>query len=510
MKTILDLTSRKKFHPINQKSIKVLLGCSFLAALIGLGATLAANININSGPVEFGQGVAQTVSCSEGETLTITPHSSFTNVEGDGSFYLSSVTVAGIPAACSGNDFIFSFYGESSNTKLNLDSRGTQDTPYVYFTVADGVGSASAFTKPASGGAFSTSDVSATGFTLTILHSAATADSVYKMTLETRVNVGGATSLGGDGGDVPITNSLLNVNLALTSASQDILEISGYRNDVRIVAVASCGLLFIDDAIPGLSTVLGYQDPLGLSATEIGFVGSPTAINQALDSMMYDPTGCSGSPTIATTVSDTGSSSDANIAFNPENGHYYQWVEDSVTWLGAFNAITGSSISYSGNLRGDIISTGLNSSRNSCPYSFNGLCGYFATVTTAEENAYINQKVGGQQVWLGGSDRSSQGSWVWADDRAPEYNVLFSNYSASATYAAWNGNEPNCYGSDCGAFNEPALQMLAGDNGLWNNFSENGWEDHYMGYIVEYGDSPADSAVTYAPVTRTITLAIAP
>jgi hypothetical protein len=56
--------------------------------------------------------------------------------------------------------------------------------------------------------------------------------------------------------------------------------------------------------------------------------------------------------------------------------------------------------------------------------------------------------------------------------------------------------------------------MLAGSDGLWNNFSEAGFigygMNQRMGYIVEFGDSPADNAITYVPVTRTVTFNINP
>ena len=52
-------TKRKK-----NKNLKLALGVGTLAVMVGLGSTLAANISLNSGgPVEFGQGVAQTISC---------------------------------------------------------------------------------------------------------------------------------------------------------------------------------------------------------------------------------------------------------------------------------------------------------------------------------------------------------------------------------------------------------------------------------------------------------------
>ena len=66
--------SPKKF-----KKYRGFIGIGVIAAAVGLGSTLAANININAGPVEFGQGVAQTVSCSGDESVIVTPATSFTN-----------------------------------------------------------------------------------------------------------------------------------------------------------------------------------------------------------------------------------------------------------------------------------------------------------------------------------------------------------------------------------------------------------------------------------------------
>jgi hypothetical protein len=54
-----------------------------IAAAVGLSSTLAANISINSGPVEFGQGVAQTVACSGDESIIVTPATTFSNEGAD-------------------------------------------------------------------------------------------------------------------------------------------------------------------------------------------------------------------------------------------------------------------------------------------------------------------------------------------------------------------------------------------------------------------------------------------
>jgi hypothetical protein len=53
------------------------LGIGALAAVVAVASTLAANININSGPVEFGQGVAQTTACDD--SITVTPRTQFLN-----------------------------------------------------------------------------------------------------------------------------------------------------------------------------------------------------------------------------------------------------------------------------------------------------------------------------------------------------------------------------------------------------------------------------------------------
>jgi hypothetical protein len=68
-----DNPSRRNFG----KPFKVVLGIGALAAVVAVASTLAANININSGPVEFGQGVAQTTACDD--SITVTPQSRFIN-----------------------------------------------------------------------------------------------------------------------------------------------------------------------------------------------------------------------------------------------------------------------------------------------------------------------------------------------------------------------------------------------------------------------------------------------
>ena len=80
---ILNLSAGDGYSPKKSYKPRAFIGVVLIAASIGIGSTLAANININSGPVEFGQGVAQTVSCSGDESIIVTPSSTFSNEGAD-------------------------------------------------------------------------------------------------------------------------------------------------------------------------------------------------------------------------------------------------------------------------------------------------------------------------------------------------------------------------------------------------------------------------------------------
>lgn len=110
------LKSRKK------TKVKVAVGIGSLAAITGLGSTLAASISLNGGdPVEFGQGVAITAACNGEEDITFTPNSEYSPDEGK--FLLSSFTLSGINTnvtdqytgiGCAGKVLIIRAYTDNS------------------------------------------------------------------------------------------------------------------------------------------------------------------------------------------------------------------------------------------------------------------------------------------------------------------------------------------------------------------------------------------------------------
>ncbi len=158
---------------------------------------------------------------------------------------------------------------------------------------------------------------------------------------------------------------------------------------------------------------------------------------------------------------------------NPDNGHYYEYVNQSLTWDQA-KAAAATRTLY-------------------------GLRGYLATSTSVEENNFIKNKLT-DDGWLGGSDNFNQinlavgsplyanqaaaeGRWYWIT--GPEAGTQFStgNVAQPGEYANWNAGEPNNSGGS-----EDYLQVYFANDGRWNDLGTT----QSMGYIVEYGGIAGD------------------
>jgi hypothetical protein len=124
------------------------------------------------------------------------------------------------------------------------------------------------------------------------------------------------------------------------------------------------------------------------------------------------------------------------------NNHCYEWVQTALSWTDARTAAT---------LRTNA-----------------GQPGYLVTITSAEEQAFLDANFGGLDGWLGFTDEVTEGTFVWVTGEA-------------VTYTRWNGGEPNNLGD------EDYTQM--GGSHFWNDLPNGSARP----YFVEY--NPASTAV---------------
>lgn len=123
-----------------RKPFKLVLGIGTLAAVVAVTTTLASNININAGPVEFGQGVAQTTACDD--SIMVTPVSAFVNgpmpsaspspsstptstpsPTPTAAFYLETIALSEIDSSesgCAGKYFTIKAYDNSNSAPLEF------------------------------------------------------------------------------------------------------------------------------------------------------------------------------------------------------------------------------------------------------------------------------------------------------------------------------------------------------------------------------------------------------
>ena len=81
--SLLNLNNGNGSSPRLKRGVKLWIGAGLIAAIAGIGSTLATNISLNNGDnTEFGQGVAQTVFCGGSEAeVFVTPTSAYINSE---------------------------------------------------------------------------------------------------------------------------------------------------------------------------------------------------------------------------------------------------------------------------------------------------------------------------------------------------------------------------------------------------------------------------------------------
>lgn len=275
----------------------------------------------------------------------------------------------------------------------------------------------------------------------------------------------------GGGAQVIDSNITLNGFANLGSATVNID--SGFTNGDVLdcpTAIAN-GLAASYNATTGVLTISG--------------AGTVAEYESTLRSLTFNSSSNSGTRTIVISVS----TSVSQAIYHTPTQHYYEFVSaEGITWAAAKTAAESR--------------------------SYNGMTGYLATITSAEENAFVAAKCAGAG-WLGASDSASEDDWKWVT--GPENGTSFwsGNTDGSAVGGRYNnwksGDEPNDSGG------EDYLHIMGSTKpnwagsyatGDWNDFSGASTPD-ILGYVVEYGNQTiGDNTFVLANYSGTTTLTI--
>jgi uncharacterized repeat protein (TIGR02543 family) len=144
--------------------------------------------------------------------------------------------------------------------------------------------------------------------------------------------------------------------------------------------------------------------------------------------------------------------------------------------------------------------------------SFFGLSGYLVNITSEAENDFVANEAQATDIWIGASDRDSEGNWAWIG--GPEEGQVFfkdpdDGIADAATYnldyfSAWSSNEPNDYNSG----EDYAVTNWSGGVGKWNDLPSG--NTGASGYFVEYGDDSETVLLSTASSSTTVSASSTP
>ena len=212
----------------------------------------------------------------------------------------------------------------------------------------------------------------------------------------------------------------------------------------------------------GLSLSTGYSS--WSNFTRISFTGIQSNINNALSSLKLNTGSLPGNVYIAVTatVNPTG------YYYLPTNGHFYR----PMSWP-AGNSGTSNSI-YE------------NIKTLSTQQTFKGQTGYLLTITSQDEQNFVQSNVPGNNILFSLTDVGQEG--VWRIDAGPENGTIIktsnSGGNVAGRYNNWCSGEPNNWGSG----ENYAVTKWGGGN-CWNDFGPpaSSFPGSISGYVVEFG-----------------------
>lgn len=240
------------------KNLKIAVSASLVVAVIALGSTLAASINLNTGkPVEFGQGVAQTTACDS--QIVVLPTSGFLNETGAGVFALSQITLSDIANSCAGKRFRINVYNGSgdilnSNGPILVDYLNSSGNSFAlasnsnyanissrnFDTLSEGLGTLG-----------STSEIGNSQFTVNGIFdnnsNLIAADEVERITVETSGSPESSPTNSPSNGEVVLSVDTLSGNWFKVDASNLVQSISGLNYHVEYNYYESNSLISASD-----------------------------------------------------------------------------------------------------------------------------------------------------------------------------------------------------------------------------------------------------------------------
>jgi hypothetical protein len=227
----------------------------------------------------------------------------------------------------------------------------------------------------------------------------------------------------------------------------------------------------------GVSASTGYN--ISSNFTRISFTGTQANINTVLASLRVNTGSVPGNLYIAVTATEN----PTGYFYLPSNGHFYRPISGSTTYTSAKSAAASQ--------------------------TFKGQSGYLVTITSQDEQNFINVNVPVSNIWFALSDAGLEGRW--RIDAGPENGTLVwtastnvsnsttGSYSSAGTtaagqFTAWSGGEPN--NSDGSIGEDHAVTKWGGAN-TWNDLRD-GNSSSIGGYVVEFGtwNDPADQTFT--------------
>jgi len=256
--------------------------------------------------------------------------------------------------------------------------------------------------------------------------------------------------------------ALGNITVTLSSASKDFSSLASSNIDSAITVACASNITGGTVNINGFASgdTLTFTDGGGVSGSYSSTKGiltmsgtaSAAAYQAFLRSVVFSTTAGSGERTFEIILSNTSS----NVMYFSGTGHFYQYVGTTANWSTAKTNAEG--MSYPG-VAGN---------------------GYLVTITSAEENAFITEKLGAD-AWIGASDAEVEGTWKWVT--GPESGTTFYDDSTGTTYGYSNWNSATSEPNNAGNENYAEIYCSGDHPGTWND--KNG--DSILGYVVEYG-----------------------